>query len=59
MLVPVKLTDAERTRLKVACAEDDSTYADFIVAALDRRDADRQTAAVRAKQAHPFHVPRQ
>lgn len=55
-MVPVKMSDDERARFKVACAEEGNrSYAEMIVAWLDQRDA--QLAKARAKQVHPFHRP--
>ena len=55
-LVPVKMTDAERTRFKVACAEEGNlSYAGLILKLLDERD--RRLERQRRAQAHPFHRP--
>ena len=55
-MVPVKMTEAERSRFKVACAEDGNlSYADWIVAQLDAREATKERQ--RRQQAHPLHRP--
>jgi hypothetical protein len=57
-MVPVKMTDAERARFKVACVEEGNlSYADLIVRWLDERDARLAVDERRAKQVHPLHRP--
>lgn len=54
-MVPVKMTVGERTRFKVACAEDGLSYAALVMALLDERES--RAVIARAKQVHPFHRP--
>ena len=52
MMLGVKGVTVElKTRLKVACAEDDCSYAEFIAKALDERDEQRR--AMRHPLARP------
>jgi hypothetical protein len=55
VLLPVKVSPALRTRVKVAAAQEDMTYAQLIEHLLDMRD-DRLRRQ-QAQQAHPFHRP--
>lgn len=55
VLLPVKMTEAQRTRFKVACAEEGLSYAALVLSLLDERDRRKERA--RARQAHPFHRP--
>jgi len=55
VMVPVKMTLEQRTRFKVACAEEGVSYADLVDKLLDEREAKRQRQ--QRQQAHPLHRP--
>lgn len=55
VMLPVKVTPDERTRIKVACAKAGLSYGGLILALLDDQDARLERAARR--QAHPLHRP--
>lgn len=50
----LRMTAAERTRLKVACAEDNIAYTGFVLRALDERDAKRARQDARSRS--PLHA---
>lgn len=52
----LRLTPDQRRRLRVAAAEEDTSYAGLIMALLDERDA--KIARIRAAQPSPLHRPR-
>ena len=54
-MLPVKMTDDERRRFKVACAEEGLSYAGLVIALLNERD--KRLERQRRAQAHPFHRP--
>lgn len=56
VLLPVKVSPEDRTRFKVAAAEEGLTYGELITSMLDARDERR--ARQRRAQAHPLHQPR-
>jgi hypothetical protein len=55
VLLPVKVTPELRKRFRLACVEDDVTYAEMLERFLDGRDA--KLRRQQAQQAHPFHRP--
>lgn len=55
-MVPVKMTEAQRTRFRVVCAEEGQSYAGLILQMLDEREARKKRQA--RMQAHPLHQPK-
>ncbi len=56
VILPIKMAPELRHRLKVAAAEEGTTYAGLFQMFLDQRDA--KLRRQRAAQVHPLHQPR-